>query len=250
MADPLLFPLRPENTDASTVMHTLEGLSPCRPWRTGPAALCDAADRCATAALAASGGLFVLLSALALLQDDPPMTADLWPALLQLGSIAQGVALAALLLQALGGAGRLGLPRHHALHAALRRWEHDCGNARRLGHLDDGALALAERWIEQEIRRIEARRPSFFNLADTLALGILLGAGWAVWKALVGGAALPVPGVCLVHALAWLACLVASSLVKRRAAARLGYQRDLVSMARLIHSARALVPTARRPSSG
>jgi hypothetical protein len=251
MADhPLHFPVRPEQADAATVMKLLIGLRPAREWQSGPSALCRVVEGWATALLLSSGALFVLLCALALAHAASSMPVPWRPRVNALGSIAQWAALAALLLQAAAGAGHLWLSARRSGPVRQRRLEHDFAQARRLGHFEEGALAGADRWIEQEVRRIESRRIFFVGGAEKLALAAWLGMGWSVWQALVGES-LPTAGAPLVYGLALLACVIVGGLAMRRSVARLTYQRDLIALARLgMPPGGVRAPMGKRPSSG
>jgi hypothetical protein len=253
MAKPLHFPVRPENADAATVLRLLGGLRPAREWQSGPSALCRVVEGWATALLLSSGALFVLVCVLTLAQAVSPLSGQWHPGMgvsTVLGSGAQWGALAALLLQALAGAGHLWLSSWRSGPLRQKRLEHDFAQARRLGHFEASALAGADRWIEQEVRRLESRRIFVIGGAEKLILAALLGAGWAVWNALVGES-LPTAGAPLVYGLALLACVIAGGLSMRRTIARLTYQRDLIALAGLaMPSGGACASEATRPSSG
>lgn len=99
----------------------------------------------------------------------------------------------------------------------------------------DEVLELADKWLEQKIRRMERRMVRLLGGGDKIALLVVLGLAWGAWKALEDPifSHAVLGSVNLAYsALAFSAGLILGGMTMSRMLERLAFQRDMISLAR------------------
>jgi hypothetical protein len=204
-------------------------------------------DRGATLLVSAAAALFVLLCVLGLVHLQWPLPRAGSNVAITVGVASQALAIMGMLLQSIAGVVAVTSSYRNATAERLARCEHDFRNAARIAQLDRDGLSLADRWLEQEIKRVDYRMLVFFGGSDKLALFSLAGVAWAVWKELAARAPLPMDWP-IVFGVAFFAGLVFGSMLSRRFVVEMTYQRDLIqlSMSTPAHGETRSEPTTAR----
>jgi hypothetical protein len=154
-------------------------------------------------------------------------------AVLLIATLSNLLALVAVLLQTIGGAFGFWLEQRNGGLIMAWRCERDLVFAVGLSKHAALSVELADRWLEQEVKRIEARLSLFFGGVDKVALFALVGIGWAATKEVAGGflALHPLPTWC---AMAFLVGLALGGLASRVSLQRLSYHRELISLSKTV----------------
>ncbi len=141
-------------------------------------------------------------------------------------------ALAGLVLEVLPAIVTVALADKYAQRRQVLAVKHDLGHVETLLRESSTVMEIAGRWLDAEIKRINARLGLFAGSPDKLAFMSLAGLGWSAWKetgAIVSSSGWF--GTSVQFGLAFLCGGAIGGLLLRDRLTRLAYHRELLDMA-------------------
>ncbi len=221
--------LRP-NLNAAEIIRELSRLKPPEGHGVDIPSWPGNLERWAAVPLMAATLLFLALCALALFKGNTPLSPPMQALVQGTVGCSSLLALVSLAMQTAGGTAGVWIAQRKGGEIRAWRCARDMHFGAELACQKAQELDLADKWLEKETRRIEARLAFFFGSADKVALLALVGAGWAAWKDVLGSA-LSSSGSAIWFGLAFLSGVALGGLALRRSLNELMYQRDLISLA-------------------
>jgi len=146
-------------------------------------------------------------------------------------------ALLSMAMRVVAGAASLWLSQQRAGEIRASRCERDLKIARWIATQEEEEVRLADKWLQQDISRIEARLSLFFGGADKVALFALVGVGWLSWREVVN-ASLGGFGSPPWFVMALLTGVALGGLLLRGTLRPLVFQRDLISLSTELRAAK------------